>query len=52
MHAPKSLAALVLVITAVPELASLRNTKNLIDTAKASRPNDFEPRLILNQSFD
>lgn len=38
-----------IVITAVPELASLRNAKNLIDTAKASRTNDFEPRLILNQ---
>ena len=43
------LSADEIVITAVPELASLRNTKNLIDTAKASRPNDFEPRLILNQ---
>ncbi len=38
-----------IVITAVPELASLRNAKNLVDTAKAARPNDFEPRLILNQ---
>ncbi len=38
-----------IVITAVPELASLRNAKNLVDTAKASRTNDFEPRLILNQ---
>jgi pilus assembly protein CpaE len=38
-----------IIITAVPELASLRNAKNLIDVAKAARPNDFEPRLVLNQ---
>jgi len=38
-----------IVITAVPELASLRNAKNLIDLAKAERPNDFDPRLVLNQ---
>jgi len=38
-----------IVITAVPELASLRNAKNLVDTAKAARPNDREPRLVLNQ---
>ncbi len=37
------------VITATPELASLRNTKNLIDLLKASRPNDKPPRLIINQ---
>ena len=37
------------VITATPELASLRNTKNLVDLLKASRPNDLPPKLILNQ---
>jgi pilus assembly protein CpaE len=37
------------VITATPELASLRNTKNLIDMLKASRNNDKPPRLIINQ---
>jgi pilus assembly protein CpaE len=37
------------VITATPELASLRNTKNLVDLLKASRPNDRPPRLVLNQ---
>ena len=37
------------VIVATPELASLRNTKNLIDHLKASRKNDREPILILNQ---
>jgi pilus assembly protein CpaE len=37
------------VITATPELANLRNTKNLVDTLKKLRPNDTPPRLILNQ---
>ncbi len=37
------------IITAVPELASLRNAKNLIDLTKSQRPNDPEPRLVLNQ---
>jgi pilus assembly protein CpaE len=37
------------VITATPELANLRNTKNLVDTLKKLRPNDAPPRLILNQ---
>lgn len=38
-----------IVIVATPELANLRNTKNLIDVLKKIRPNDFEPRLVLNQ---
>jgi pilus assembly protein CpaE len=37
------------VITATPELASLRNTKNIIDMLKAARNNDKAPRLIINQ---
>jgi pilus assembly protein CpaE len=37
------------VIVAAPELASLRNAKNLIDLARASRPNDAGARLVLNQ---
>lgn len=37
------------VIVASPELANLRNTKNLLDTLKQLRPNDTPPRLILNQ---
>ena len=37
------------VVTATPDLASLRNTKNVIDMLKASRPNDRPPHLILNQ---
>ncbi|EKF19472.1 AAA family ATPase [Nitratireductor pacificus] len=38
------------VITATPDLANLRNTKNLIDTLKKLRPNDAPPKLILNQA--
>jgi pilus assembly protein CpaE len=37
------------IITATPELASLRNAKNLIDLLKQARPNDKPPRLVLNQ---
>ena len=37
------------VITAVPDLANLRNTKNLVDQLKSSRPNDRPPVLVLNQ---
>jgi pilus assembly protein CpaE len=37
------------VIIASPELANLRNTKNLLDTLKQLRPNDAPPRLVLNQ---
>jgi pilus assembly protein CpaE len=38
-----------IVITATPDLASLRNAKNIIDLARAARPNDAAPRLVLNQ---
>tara|TARA_R110002020_G_scaffold37688_4_gene113586 strand:- start:5566 stop:6855 length:1290 start_codon:yes stop_codon:yes gene_type:complete len=37
------------VITAVPDLANLRNTKNMLDALKKLRPNDRPPHLILNQ---
>jgi pilus assembly protein CpaE len=37
------------VITAIPDLASLRNAKNLIDLIRKARPNDTPPHLILNQ---
>lgn len=37
------------VITATPELANLRNTKNLVDMLKKMRPNDSAPKLIINQ---
>jgi pilus assembly protein CpaE len=36
-------------IVAAPELASLRNAKNMMDLLRAARPNDSVPRLILNQ---
>jgi len=39
-----------IVITATPELANLRNTKNLVDMLRKSRPNDAPPKLILNQT--
>lgn len=42
-------AADEVVITACPELANLRNAKNLIDTLAELRPNDHKPRLIMNQ---
>ena len=37
------------VIVSTPELASLRNTKNLLDFLKAHRKNDSDPILVLNQ---
>lgn len=37
------------VITASPDLANLRNAKNMIDQLRQARPNDVPPRLILNQ---
>ena len=37
-----------LVIVAAPELASLRNAKNLYDTLRQSRPNDRAPKVVLN----
>jgi len=38
-----------ILVVAAPDLASLRNTKNLIDLLKAARPNDRRPRYCLNQ---
>lgn len=39
-----------IVVTATPELANLRNTKNLIDMLRKLRPNDAPPKLIINQA--
>jgi pilus assembly protein CpaE len=36
-------------IVAAPELASLRNTKNLFDSLRQARPNDRKPKIVLNQ---
>jgi pilus assembly protein CpaE len=38
-----------IIITATPELPSLRNAKNLIDFLRSSRANDKAPSLIINQ---
>jgi pilus assembly protein CpaE len=37
-----------IIIVAGPDLASLRNGKNMIDFLKAARPNDSPPKLVLN----
>ncbi len=37
-----------IVVVATPDLASLRNGKNMVDFLKAARPNDAPPRLVLN----
>jgi len=36
------------VITATPDLASLRNAKNIVDLVRQARPNDSPPVLVLN----
>lgn len=38
-----------IIIVATPDLASLRNAKNLVDRLASGRPNDGPPRLVLNQ---
>jgi pilus assembly protein CpaE len=38
-----------ILIVAGPDLANLRNTKNLLDLLKAARPNDHRPRYCLSQ---
>ena len=38
------------VIIASPDLASLRNAKNIIDLMKAARPYDAAPRVVLNMA--
>ena len=37
-----------IVLVAAPDLANLRNAKSLLDTIRAARPNDANPKLILN----
>jgi pilus assembly protein CpaE len=44
------LAADEIVIVATPDLANLRNAKNLVDLARAQRPHDAPPRLVLNMA--
>jgi pilus assembly protein CpaE len=43
------LAADEVIVTALPNLASFRNLKNLIELLKKARVNDAPPKLILNQ---
>ena len=43
------LSADEVVMVAAPDLASLRNAKNLIELVRRARPNDQPPQLILNQ---
>ncbi len=38
-----------IVLTAEPELASLRNARAIVDLLKAARPNDQPPSLVLNK---
>jgi pilus assembly protein CpaE len=38
-----------IVVVAMPDLASLRNAKNMIELLRAARPNDNAPRLLINQ---
>ncbi len=36
------------IVTAAPDLANLRNAKNLVDVLRAARANDAVPKLVLN----
>lgn len=38
------------IITAVPDLANLRNAKNIADLLKSARKNDRKPHLVLNMT--
>jgi pilus assembly protein CpaE len=42
------IAADDILIVAAPDLANLRNTKNMMDLLKAARPNDSRPQYCLN----
>lgn len=42
------LASDEVILVCQPDLASLRNGKNMIDELKAQRPNDTPPKLVLN----
>jgi pilus assembly protein CpaE len=38
-----------ILVVAGPDLANLRNAKNMVDLLRAARPNDHHPRYCLNQ---
>ncbi len=42
-------AADQIVVCATPDLASFRNTKNIVEQLKPLRPNDADPILVINQ---
>jgi pilus assembly protein CpaE len=44
------LAADEVVVTVTPDLASLRNAKNLFDLVAGSRPNDEPPKVVVNMA--
>jgi pilus assembly protein CpaE len=44
------LAADEVVVTVEPDLANLRNAKNLVDLFRQSRKNDSPPRLVINKT--
>jgi pilus assembly protein CpaE len=44
------LAADQVVVTVSPDLASLRNAKNLFDLVAGARPNDEPPRVVINMA--
>jgi pilus assembly protein CpaE len=44
------IAADEIVIVATPDLASLRNAKNMMELVRHARPNDPPPRLLINQA--
>ena len=39
-----------IVITAIPDLANLRNAKNIVDLLRTARKNDAAPHLVLNMA--
>ena len=44
------LAADEIVLTVEPDLANLRNAKNLVDLLRSRRTNDAPPRLVINKA--
>ncbi|MDE2183449.1 MAG: CtpF protein [Alphaproteobacteria bacterium] len=43
------IAADDIVVVATPDLASLRNAKNIVEHLRHARPNDAAPKLVINQ---
>ena len=48
LDAAHAVGADEVVVVAAPDLANLRNAKNMIDNIKSARPHDHPPRLVLN----